>query len=122
MIPQVSVNPAYELITHDVTESIYKANPILLDKFGQRGKQKCKEDNLHHLRHLQTAFELKNSFVFIDYTNWLNNLLTNRGMETIHIIDNFERLETAIIGKLEQEIETAFIHYLQEAIHVLKAL
>jgi hypothetical protein len=78
-----------------VTEGIYKDYPALLERFGERGRQKCREDNEHHIKHLQTSLKLDDHQFFIDYAHWLNGILTSRGMETFHLIDNFERLQEA---------------------------
>lgn len=83
-------------IVERVVVGIYKDMPELLDKFGERGKKKCLEDNYHHIKHLESARSLKTDGFFVDYALWLNNLLTTRGMKTSHIIDNFDRLEDEI--------------------------
>ncbi|WP_270182839.1 hypothetical protein [Alkalihalobacillus sp. CinArs1] len=83
-------------VVERVVEGIYKDMPELLEKFGERGRSKCIEDNYHHMKHLESARNLDADEFFIDYALWLNNLLTTRGMETKHVIDNFERLEREI--------------------------
>ncbi|WP_257535612.1 hypothetical protein [Mesobacillus foraminis] len=82
-------------IIEHVTEGIYRDYPALLKRFGERGREKCREDNEHHIRHLQTSLKLGDHQFFIDYAHWLNGILTSRGMETSHLIDNFERLQEA---------------------------
>ncbi|ALC91243.1 hypothetical protein AM500_16660 [Bacillus sp. FJAT-18017] len=79
---------AEELATK-VTAIIYEREPGLLERFGEKGKTKCYEDNLHHLNHLKTAFDLQDIAVFTDYTKWLNGILIKHGMESKHLIDNF---------------------------------
>ncbi|WP_028783623.1 hypothetical protein [Thalassobacillus devorans] len=75
-----------------VVEDIYQAYPELVGRFGESGRIRTLEDNHHHLDHLDTAFQMGNSTFFLDYTNWLNSVLTSRGVGTQLIIDNYERL------------------------------
>lgn len=63
---------------------------------------------------------MNDSKVFIDYTVWLDHVLTSRKISTNIIIDNFERLVAILPGKLDTNRETAFLQYLQIAIALLK--
>lgn len=99
-----------------ITEDIYAAYPQLLTRYGEAGKDKCREDNMHHLRHLQTAFELENDQFFIDYAVWLNGILTSRGMLPALLIDNLERVDRAVRGHLSEELETAYRRMLASAV------
>lgn len=107
-------------IAKEAANQIYEAYPSLWERFGERGFQHTETDNLHHLDHLETAFDLKDRQVFLDYSLWLEKILTSRNVETALIIDNFERL----IGLIAEEIETEEKEFmqacLQEAIELLK--
>jgi hypothetical protein len=37
-------------IVNQVTERIYELEPTLLERFGDKGKAKCREDNHHSLK------------------------------------------------------------------------
>ncbi|MFC5711216.1 hypothetical protein ACFPU1_00320 [Thalassorhabdus alkalitolerans] len=113
-------NETKEKIVKEVSEAIYQAYPYLWEKFGEHGRIKTEEDNYHHLDHLETTYELRDITVFLDYTKWLENVLTSRNVGTYLIIDNFERLVKAIPGKVDKEREQAFLMYLQQAIQLLK--
>ena len=79
-----------------VVHGIYKDMPELMDRFGEQGRVKCREDNHHHIKHLNSARNLDSDDFFVDYVLWLNNILTARGMKTEHLIDNFVRLDKEI--------------------------
>ncbi|MFQ3544800.1 hypothetical protein Q7A53_11960 [Halobacillus rhizosphaerae] len=113
-----------ELIVHQVVREIYDAYPDLLDKFGENGRLRTEEDNYHHLNHLVSAYEMRNIDFFIDYTLWLNTLLTSRGVGTPIIIDNFERLVRLLKqNSLENEEECSMcIDYLKESLQKLRTL
>ncbi|OES43495.1 hypothetical protein [Domibacillus iocasae] len=79
-----------------IMEGMYHDYPELEERFGKRGKGKCREDNHHHFRHLKTAYTLQNDQFFVDYAHWLTNLLVSRGMKAAHVIDNFERIDQVL--------------------------
>ncbi|UJF31299.1 hypothetical protein [Paenibacillus hexagrammi] len=110
----------YADIIQLITEEIYEADPSLLEKYGERGKQKCKEDNEHHFKHLETAYALQSKQVFIDYAIWLNGILQKHGMSAQHLIENFERIARHISGRVEPEKEIKFLAYLQEGIRAIE--
>lgn len=87
--------PVNEII-EAVTAKIYEKEPCLLERFGERGKEKCTEDNHHHFNHLKTAYELNDTKVFADYAVWLNGILTKHGMRTQHLLDNFQIIKTVL--------------------------
>lgn len=107
-------------IIEEVTEGIYKDYPVLLEKYGELGRQKCREDNEHHIKHLQTAVSMVDEKFFIDYAHWLNGILTSRGMKTEHLVDNFERLQVAFNKAETEENNKDYINILKNAIYSLK--
>lgn len=107
-------------IIEEVTEGIYRDYPILLEKYGERGRQKCKEDNEHHIKYLQTAAKMDEEKYFVDYAHWLNGILTSRGMQTEHLIDNFQRLKYAF-EKSNDDEQKVFINMLDSAIDSISA-
>ncbi|GAM13962.1 hypothetical protein [Mesobacillus selenatarsenatis] len=106
-------------IIEEVTDGIYKDNPILLEKFGERGREKCKEDNEHHIKYLQTAAAMGEEKYFVDYALWLNGILTSRGMKTEHLVDNFQRLKNAFEKMNADEHSGVLIKLLEIAIESL---
>ena len=108
------------LIADEVVQGIYEAYPELAERYGEVGKKKCYEDNLYYLSYLESATLQNDVDVFVDYALWLNRVLTARGMKAEHLIDNFERIRKAQIGKLPSEQETSFEGCLTAAIAALK--
>ena len=105
-----------------VTERIYALDPSLHERYGEKGKDKCRTDNQHHLVHLQTAFELENAKVLTDYTLWLNGILQKYGMKTQTLLDNFVVLneELELLSDLPDKQKGMYLSYLAEAISILK--
>ncbi|MBH0230997.1 hypothetical protein [Halobacillus yeomjeoni] len=113
-----------EYLVSKVTDEIYQAYPFLWEKFGENGIERTKEDNYHHLDHLAAACEMKSEMLFIDYTNWLNNVLTSRGVDSHLIVDNFERL-LRLLGEKSwnsQDEVICYKNYLQAAIEHMHTL
>lgn len=104
-----------------VTEKIYENDPSLMDRYGEKGRGKCIEDNHHHFKHLETAYELDNEEFFTDYALWLDGILQKFGMTTELLMDNF----SIIIDVLkEQEVKdnprvAVYIDYLNKANNIL---
>lgn len=113
---------AFNSIVDRVTEMIYKREPSLLDRFGERGKEKCREDNHHHMKHLQTAYELNNEAFFTDYAIWLDGILTKHGMTSQLLIDNFIILIDAVeeTNDFSTQQKQCYTNYLTSAIGVLE--
>lgn len=105
-----------------VTSKIYERTPSLLERYGERGKKKCLEDNLHHVRQLSTAVELNNGEFFVDYARWLNGILMRHGMETSHLIENFEIIFIALEElTIAGEKVGIYREFLEKAIKTLSA-
>lgn len=109
-----------EKIVHQVVEEIYEAYPYLWDKFGENGRKRTTEDNYHHLDHLATAHQMDDVTFFLDYTEWLERVLTSRGVSTNLIIDNYERLWSALPVLSNEAEKEKYQSYLLEGINRLK--
>ncbi|MBM7702125.1 hypothetical protein [Metabacillus iocasae] len=115
------INSIYKELLDEVVQEIYEAYPDLINRYGEQGKKKCFEDNVHHMKHLETTYALGgNSQFFTDYALWLNGILVRHGMETRHLIDNFERIQRVVPKYISNPEREAFIHYLNEGIAILK--
>lgn len=108
-----------EQIAQDTANGIYEAYPKLWERFGDRGFEHTVKDNHHHLDHLETAWELKDQQVFLDYAVWLETVLVSRNVETALIIDNFQRL-MAIVPDHTEKAQGDFMQgCLQRAVQLL---
>ncbi|NIK12011.1 hypothetical protein [Alkalibacillus almallahensis] len=82
----------YQQLVDAVVADIYKEKPELYDRFGDKGVERCREDNYFHLQYLTTSYHLKSTSIFLDYTAWLNEVLTSRGIDSGHIVQNYRLL------------------------------
>jgi hypothetical protein len=105
-----------------VTKRIYENDPSLMDRYGDKGRTKCIEDNHHHFKHLETAYELENAEFFTDYALWLDGILQKFGMSTELLIDNFSIIIDVLTEqglKVNHRVEV-YIDYLNKANDILR--
>jgi hypothetical protein len=109
----------YRPVIDSAVMKLYKRYPELEERFGEMGKQKCYEDNVHHFNYLQTTAAAGDEKVFIDYALWLNNVLISRGMKSDHLIDNFVCILEALEESDSEEADV-FQGYLNAGIHAIR--
>ncbi|GMA57964.1 hypothetical protein C7445_109105 [Alicyclobacillus sacchari] len=85
----------------DVVAELYREHPEWYEQYGEVGREKCREDNIHHVRHLETAFQLGNISIFTDYAVWLNRILVAHGMTVQHLLDNLCRMAKTVEKRTE---------------------
>ncbi|MCG1021840.1 hypothetical protein [Sutcliffiella horikoshii] len=107
-------------IVNKVVSTMYRDFPYLEERFGAKGKERTIEDNFYHFLYLHTAYKLKDTQTFVEYTLWLNSVLVSRGLKTDMIIYNFEKIQESMPGLLDREVEESFLTYLNEGILALK--
>lgn len=108
-----------EEIINQVVVQIYEAYPEIFERFGEAGKVRCHEDNAHHFEHLETATTLGQPEIFTNYAIWLTNLLTARGMNKNHVIDNFQRIHD-VLGTSEDSDAIAYQKLLESGIQAIQ--
>jgi hypothetical protein len=109
----------YKSVIDEAVGKLYDRYPELDEKYGDTGRKKCCEDNIHHFNYLESAANADESKVFSDYALWLNSVLVSRGMKSDHLIDNFK----CIIESLEEtdaEKGEVFTFYLKQAIKFIR--
>lgn len=78
-----------------VVEAMYR-DPFWSDRFAARGRVHSEQDLGFHVDYVIQAAEARDAGVMERYARWLQNVLTTRGMCTLHLADSFGRLATAI--------------------------
>jgi len=89
----------------DVVANLYREHPEWYERYGEVGRIKCREDNVHHVRHLETAFQLENMDIFTDYAVWLNGILEAHGMSVEHLMDNLCKMVETVSERTELTAE-----------------
>ncbi|WAS97417.1 hypothetical protein [Nannocystis punicea] len=86
---------ARDRLTERVLEEMY-ADPFWRERFGERADKHGRQDGRFHVQYLQQALAEGDPAVLQNYARWLQQVLTARGMCTLHLAENFERLAIAI--------------------------
>lgn len=74
-------------------------DPFWLERYGERAAVHMRQDSVFHLQYLREAIDTAHPEVMENYARWLQTLLTARGMCTLHIAENFDRLRKAIAAQ-----------------------
>lgn len=81
-----------DAIARAVTETLYRERPYLLDKHGERGREKTLQDMRYNIEHLMPAVELGDAPMFARYIEWLDEMLRSRSVETKEVVRCLELL------------------------------
>ncbi|HEY4132920.1 MAG TPA: hypothetical protein VGM50_20060 [Gemmatimonadaceae bacterium] len=79
-----------ESIARAVTKRMFAEDPDILEKHGERGRQKCLEDMHYNIEHLIPAVDLEKAEMFADYARWLDKMLGSRGVSARDVRRCFE--------------------------------
>ncbi|WP_456272523.1 hypothetical protein [Bacillus sp. AK031] len=116
----IDLGSQYDDVINRAVKEIYIKYPELDEKFGERGRQKCYEDNVYHFTYLETSAAMNSAKIFTDYSLWLNSVLVSRGMSTDHLIDNYRSIIIALEATPEVEKGDQFADHLYKAIDALE--
>ena len=108
-----------DAVARAVTAALYAASPALLERHGERGRDKCLQDMHYTIEHLIPAVDLGDPALFVRYVEWLDGLLRARSVDTRDVvrclelireqcIERFPRAESEAIGAILQAGRTVF--------------
>ena len=81
-----------DTVARAVTAALYAASPLLLERHGERGRDKCLQDMHYTIDHLIPAVDLGDPAMFTRYVEWLDGLLRVRRVDTRDVIRCLELL------------------------------
>jgi len=85
-------------------------DPFWEARFGERGRRFAREDAHFHVVYLAEAVRAGSAASFVMYVRWLQNVLTTRGMCTLHLRDMLEAIGHAIRATGMDDVETALAY------------
>ncbi|HEV3048709.1 MAG TPA: hypothetical protein VGX50_00270 [Longimicrobium sp.] len=92
-----------EAVARSVTGLLYAEMPWLIDRYGERGRQKCLQDMRYNLEHLAPAVELEDPAMFARYAAWCDGVLRSRGVSTEELARSFVLMESDMAARLPVE-------------------
>ena len=79
-------------LSRAVTDRLFAERPYLLDKHGERGREKTLQDMRYNIEHLIPAVDLGDGAMFARYVEWLDEMLRSRNVETKEVVRCLELL------------------------------
>jgi methanogenic corrinoid protein MtbC1 len=84
------------LIAAATLERDYAQRPFLLDRYGENGRTKYREDILYNVSALSAAVDADDSAMFLRYVEWLKIVLVNRGVASDDIAESLRCMASAL--------------------------
>ena len=91
-------------------------------RYANRGRARCVEDTEYHLEFLIEALNAGSIGQFVDYCGWAKVLLTSRGIDVDHLIQNLKHIQAALKSKLSKQHFALADTYLSAGLKALLAL
>lgn len=74
----------------------YAQRPVLLDRYGEKGRTKYRQDLLYNIGTLASAVDADDPGIFLRYVEWLKVLLIHRGVTAEDIAESLRCLAAAL--------------------------
>ncbi|MFK4349324.1 MULTISPECIES: cobalamin-dependent protein [unclassified Paenibacillus] len=79
-----------------VTNKQYELQPDLLQRFGDNGKEKTKQDSIYSLNYLAESVIVNSPILFTQYVSWLQKLLQGFGITQEDLTTNFRLIQETL--------------------------
>ncbi|MBF0447266.1 MAG: cobalamin-dependent protein [Magnetococcales bacterium] len=113
------LNRHKEIISSLTTDAFWQKNPQWDRRFGEQGKERCRDDALYHLRHLSESIQAGSPLLFYKYLEWSRTLLESLKIEEAHL-DSFlktllqslpaEKGSDEVVAFLRSQLENGRTH------------
>ena len=84
------------LIAEATLERDYARRPYLLDRYGENGRTRYREDMLYNVSALSAAVDADDSAMFLRYVAWLKIVLVNRAVATDDIAESLRCMASVL--------------------------
>ena len=85
-----------DALAQEVTDALYAERPQLLARYGEQGREKCRQDLRFNLEHLAPAVALGEDAMFVGYVRWLVGLLAARNVPATDITRSLDLTADAV--------------------------
>ncbi len=95
-----------------ITDLHFNKNPELDKKYGEQGREKCREDAIYHLDYLIEALQIDSPELFHHYLEWAYNMIDVRNIPIDDLVENIRYITEVIFKefpKNEAEIALSFL-------------
>ncbi len=116
------VNENVTSLAAEIAERHFAAQPALLEKYGAKGKQKCRDDAAFHLHYLSEAISANSTRIFVDYIGWAKIMLVSRGIESYDLEQTLEFTKVVLVGTASPADGAVFASFIDAALIALPKL
>src|SRR6476660_7747602 len=110
------VNENVTSLAAEITDRHFAAQPALLEKYGAKGKQKCRDDAAFHLHYLSEAISANSTRIFVDYIGWAKIMLVSRGIESYDLEQTLEFMKVVLVGTASPADGAVFATFIDAAL------
>lgn len=115
----LQIEAARATLANQITEQQYAMRPELALRYGEAGREKCRQDAAYHLAYLSQAIRCARPRLFADYVAWAKVMLAGRGVPPEDLALNLECLRQAIEQNLSAEATAVASGYIEAALDQL---
>ncbi|MDZ7755428.1 B12-binding domain-containing protein [Rhodohalobacter sp.] len=105
-----------------ITELHFKHHPELDKKYGEQGREKCREDAVYHLNYLIEALQIDSPELFHHYLEWAYNMLEARNIPIDDLVENIRYIRDVISGEFSADEAKMAISFLESGAEHLEKL
>jgi hypothetical protein len=89
------------------TDALHERHPEWIERWGQRGRERCLDDVAYHLSYAGDALALGRAEVFTDYVRFIDGFLARRGFGGDHLRDTLDVLAEIVAREARRSPELA---------------
>jgi methanogenic corrinoid protein MtbC1 len=112
----IKLDSMREALAEAVVVRHYQLRPELQTRFGQRGRQKCRDDANYHLTYLAQSLASSEPALFLKYVAWAKVMLAGRGIPASDLVDNLQVMIEVLQAHLPASEASVACGYVQAAI------
>lgn len=104
-----------------ITELHFQHHPELEKKYGERGRQRCHEDAVFHIKYLEQATQVNSSVLFSSYLDWARTMLNERGIPEKDLLQNLAFMKEAIQKLLPDDDAQSLVEFIDIGLDFLQS-
>lgn len=89
-------------LAKEILDQQYQENPLLWEKWGQQGYDRCLEDTAYHLSYLAESIKTGSPAVFHNYIKWARELFENLGIPTEDLSRNLILIQEIVSSNIPE--------------------
>ena len=105
-----------------ITDLHFKSHPELDKKYGDKGREKCREDAIYHLNYLIEALQVESQELFNHYLEWAYNMLDARNIPIDDLEHNIRSIKDVISGEFSANSADMAVTILESGVQHLENL